>query len=350
MCYIFRQEGRQVPSVIKFKRWKELLQLQSRSQRSKYFTFLWKSEMKSLGDKKRKEAARLQKIEELGELPPRPTIEEDPHGMTYGLTRNTIFLRLYDNRINGYYHNRVVQAMLYGVPLVIDCGYDEHMTLREAKNCAAQLELLFTDNRFHPQPLNITLCNADRSSKMIDSLLQRIPILYNPEYALNVTEKSYLDLFPKEQLVYLSPNARDELMEFNDDEIYIVGAMVDKTDPRPLSMAKSKREGIKMKKLPLDRYMDWGLGGKSLTINQMGRIMLDLRYTRDWQKALDSVPKRKLRRYDNEAEPTGPRRFIRNERDSQVLRDYELSHQRKGFRSSYNTKPTKPNLKTILSD
>jgi ribonuclease P protein 1 len=190
---------------------------------------------------------------------------------------------------------------------------------------------------------------------MIQALLQRIPILYEPQYALNVTEKSYLDIFPREKLVYLSPHARDELMSFDEDEIYIVGAMVDKTDPRPFSLAKSKKEGLRIKKLPLDRFMDWGLGGKSLTINQMGNIMLDLRHTKDWEKAFRFVPRRKLRHYDDEEAGGRERDFKpkrRYEGNSQVLTDFELTHRRKGFRSHNSDRSSlrKPNLKTIMSD
>lgn len=50
-----------------------------------------------------------------------------------------------------------------------------------------------------------------------------------------------------------------------------------------------------MQKLPLDRYLQWGAGsGKSLTLNQVTRILLDINHTGDWQQALSHVPRRKL--------------------------------------------------------
>lgn len=42
------------------------------------------------------------------------------------------------------------------------------------------------------------------------------------------------------------------------------------------------------------RYLDWGLGGKSLTVNQMMNILLEIKNTGDWIKALQHVPRRKL--------------------------------------------------------
>lgn len=63
----------------------------------------------------------------------------------------------------------------------------------------------------------------------------------------------------------------------------------------PLSLAKAKKEGLQMKRLPLDRYLQWGAGsGKSLTLNQMVSILLDVKTTGDWNYALRHVPRRKV--------------------------------------------------------
>jgi ribonuclease P protein 1 len=50
-----------------------------------------------------------------------------------------------------------------------------------------------------------------------------------------------------------------------------------------------------MEKLPLDRHLLWGAGGsKSLTLNQVIKILLDVRASGNWDKALEHVPRRKL--------------------------------------------------------
>lgn len=48
--------------------------------------------------------------------------------------------------------------------------------------------------------------------------------------------------------------------------------MVDKMKVEPLSLAKAKREKIRMAKLPIDLYLDWKQGTKNLTINQVGQF------------------------------------------------------------------------------
>ena len=50
-----------------------------------------------------------------------------------------------------------------------------------------------------------------------------------------------------------------------------------------------------MAKLPIDDYVLWGTGSaKNLTVEQVIRILLDLKVTNDWKYALKHVPKRKL--------------------------------------------------------
>lgn len=50
--------------------------------------------------------------------------------------------------------------------------------------------------------------------------------------------------------------------------------MVDKMKVEPLSLAKAKRDKIRMAKLPLDLYLNWRKGTKNLTINQVSLLVL----------------------------------------------------------------------------
>ena len=46
------------------------------------------------------------------------------------------------------------------------------------------------------------------------------------------------------------------------------------------------------------RYLKWGSGGgKSLTLNSMIEIMLELKTSGNWKKALEVVPQRKLKTF-----------------------------------------------------
>ena len=109
-----------------------------------------------------------------------------------------------------------------------------------------------------------------------------------------MSTSSYLDLFPREKIVYLTPHCNQVLEGYDPDSVYIVGALVDKTTREPLSLAKAKRDGVKMRTLPLD-YLSFK-GDKLLSLNAMMAILVDMRVEGDWRKVLERhVPPRKVK-------------------------------------------------------
>lgn len=185
--------------------------------------------------------------------------------------------------------------MQFGTKIVIDCSYDDHMNRHESVNTAKQLSLCFAENRAHDEPFDLHYCNANLKKLTMKTFHRTIPTMFDPDFPINVHEKCFTELFPIKNLVYLTPHCRTDLKEYNPDDIYIIGGIVDKVSSEPLSLAKAKRLGLRMARLPLDKYLNWGAGsGKSLTLNQMVSILLDLKHTKDWNHALRHVPKRKL--------------------------------------------------------
>lgn len=100
-------------------------------------------------------------------------------------------------------------------------------------------------------------------------------------------------------------------------------------------MAKAKREGLRMAKLPIDSYLHFGGGsGKCLTLNQMIDILGDIRKTKDWKQALKHVPRRKLHEYRQYDMERKVRRFLNTNNGavatSQGPQDFSI-HARKKF-------------------
>ncbi|KAL4122983.1 hypothetical protein QTP88_015220 [Uroleucon formosanum] len=281
------ESGEQVPSHLRVDQWQNLLQLSSRSSRMKHLKYLFLIE-------KKKENRIVRKLEKRAERIERYENEPKNNHIEYGLLRNSMFHRIYEKQMNSLYNYRLCEAMLYGQDILIDCSYDGHMSLKEQTNCAKQLLLMWSYNRTHKDPFNIIFCNVDKESTVFKGLSKTIPTIDDPTFPLNYTKKNYLDLYPREKLVYLTPHCNEELKEYNHDDVYIIGAMVDKMKVEPLSLAKAKRDKIRMAKLPLDLYLDWKQGTKNLTINQMIMIMADLKIDNNWVSALKHIPKRKI--------------------------------------------------------
>lgn len=282
-----------VPSKIKPKDWIHLLDLPSTSQRRKYIRFLFLNEMKDINQKKKHQEEKEQNSQALKEI-----FAKCPSGLEYGLGKNNMFLRIYDKTMDYYFNYKMILSILYEPTVVIDCGFDREMSHAEIKNCAKQIAISFSRSRLHKYPAPIYLCNASTTNKLIKSLYDMIPTLYEDQCPLQITSQSYLDLFDKDKLVYLTPHCREEMQSYDPDKIYIIGALVDKKNPQPFTLAKAKRENIKMEKLPLDTHFLWNTGStKSLTINQVFGILLDIKLTQDWSIALgNNIPSRKVKR------------------------------------------------------
>lgn len=121
----------------------------------------------------------------------------------------------------------MLQAMLYGQKIIVDCSYNDYMTKRESQSAAKQLMHMFSENRTNLSPFDLYFCNVNMNSPMMKQFLDFIPTAEDPDFPLRIHPESYLNLFPKEKLVYLTPHCRNDLV-YDPNDIYIIGAMVDK--------------------------------------------------------------------------------------------------------------------------
>ena len=118
--------------------------------------------------------------------------------------------------------------MILEPKIVFDCDYDNEMSQREIHNCAKQLSVAFASNRNHINPMFIYFCNFNKDGLLRHHLQQNIPTLLNDDFPAVVTSQSYLDTFPKNELVYFTPHYRVNLTQFDPDAVYIIGALVNK--------------------------------------------------------------------------------------------------------------------------
>ncbi len=220
--------------------------------------------------------------------------------LVYGLWHNSMVAKIFKYHCNKLFNHRLRNAALFGQKLVIDLDYDQYMKFSECRQLAKQLALLYSYNKYktrEPFDLHFTNCNFQTPT------MEAIPnylINYNsPNFLSTFHTKSYLDLFPKERLVYLTPNANESLKNYDFDDIYIIGGFVDKSCHEPISLVKAKKEGIRSVRLPLDEHIIWGSGSKSLCLNQIIAILHDVRESGDWKKSLnDNIPKSKKKKIE----------------------------------------------------
>lgn len=287
---VAKLEGRRVPDKLSVEDMRELLSLYSFSSRVRYMSFLHTKELAKKSHRLRKEVKRKEYEDWLKR---KETLVPSNH-LTYGIGNNTLLLRVRRKSVMRHYNQRLSNAALYGQKLIVDLDYDGFMRRQDSNNCSEQLLEMYGVNRRNCAPYDLFFCNAHHDHPTMRTLRKYMPNLFAPDNFISVTDLSYLDLFPKEQLVYITPYAREPLRAYDPSAIYIIGGLVDKCIKEPVVMAKAKREGVKAVHLPFEEYVMWGRGSKSIPLNHLVAILLEMKNTNDWNKAFRLVPKRKL--------------------------------------------------------
>lgn len=120
-----------------------------------------------------------------------------------------------------------------------------------------------------------------------------MPTLTKKTLPVQIHEEDFLSLFPKQKLVLLTPDAPTVLTEYNANDHYVVSALVDRGDKRPLSLAKAKKHDIRTARLPIESFRTCRVN-KILTLDEIMQVMLEVKFSGDWNRAFQYVAKRKF--------------------------------------------------------
>ncbi|XP_026285930.1 mitochondrial ribonuclease P protein 1 homolog [Frankliniella occidentalis] len=291
--YIKKEHGEVLPQEIRMEDLKVMIDL-GQSQLSKKLRYLIKrsSLKKKISEMKEKDE-RLSELEIIREERAKIASEMEHPWLNYALYNNTLFPRVFKRSIVTFADCWVGTAMHEGQKIVIDCSYDSQMDDMRIKHTAKQILYCHVYNRSVKRPFSLHLCNLETDGRLM-YYIRRLHPKFEIDTPVSLHSGSYLDVFERRNLVYLSPHTT-ATVEYNPNDIYILGALVDKDMGLALSNKKAAKEKIRSASLPLGKYMKWKKGGKSLCIHQCFQTLLDVKITGDWEKALrDNVPQRKV--------------------------------------------------------
>ncbi|KIR43333.1 tRNA (guanine(9)-N1)-methyltransferase [Cryptococcus deuterogattii 99/473] len=238
--------------------------------------------------------------------------------------------------------------------VVIDLGFDDLMTDQEIASMAQQLGYLYSSNRTAEKPVR-TVIHTTFSPAASPRLWQRMenfnwhkwsrchwweqgletlksqldpstsilcaqPVVNDKaQDEAGVDTKSLLSRLTgpqvpvdlqagKHKLVYLSADAEDELLSLSEDEIYIIGGIVDRNRHKSLCQGKAEQLGIRTARLPIGTFLEMLPTRKVLTVNQVFDILVKYIHLGDWAAAFEAVipirkyaPGRKAKRAKIEA-------------------------------------------------
>lgn len=336
---MWRYAGKLVPQEMTDEEIKTLAELATKSSKKKYLKYLAIREhhkqsrkQKQQRKKEEKEAAiQSNKQDNCGEE------DDDQNGAA---AKNTFLLQFWSRSLDKLLGWRCAQAMKFGQPLVFDMSYESNMSRREIDNTVSQLMEVEGWNRRAAEPFHLHFCNLQPDGAYMKEFLKRYGAETWSRLLVTCTDRQHSQVFPREQLVYLTADSPNVLRTFDHSKVYIIGALVDRSIQSGLSLANAKRLKLATARLPLDEFLNWEIGAKNLTLDQMIRIMLALKETGKWEEALKFVPQRK---HDGFSHQQTQKKMLHNQaRGATKERDLRLKSTKQTHKNEGQSQPGYP--------
>lgn len=288
---MWRYAGKLVPQEMTDEEIRVLAELSTKSSKKKYLKYLAIKEGHKRHRKEKQQRAKAKK-EAAKRNNEQSICEEEPDQSGAG-AKNTFLMQFWNRSLDKLLGWRCAQAMMFDQPLVFDMSYESNMSRREIDNTVSQLMEVEGWNRRAAEPFHLHFCNLQRDGVYMQEFLKRYGAETWSRLLVTCTDQQHIQVFPQEQLVYLTADSPNVLRTFDHSKVYIIGALVDRSIQSGLSLASAKRLKLATARLPLNEFLHWEIGAKNLTLDQMIRIMLTLRETGKWEEALKFVPQRK---------------------------------------------------------
>ena len=222
--------------------WVNTMDLKTETARRKHYRFLLKRQYAQAKDKRMK----MEKREEiLKKQIIKQTVESENGDEIY-----RTFIFAHHKKMKQSKKNKGAQSLMFGRPFVIDLALRDQ-SRREASQLMKQLNECYSKNLNHPEPFHFHITGIPERGELATAFEDNY--LLPEKIFIDFHKEDVGDIFPRERLVYLSSHSNVDL-EFNNDDIYIMGGLVDLHDNKPYSLAKAKELGIRSAHLPLDKF------------------------------------------------------------------------------------------------
>ncbi|XP_010724558.1 tRNA methyltransferase 10 homolog B [Meleagris gallopavo] len=108
---------------------------------------------------------------------------------------------------------------------------------------------------------------------------------------MDTTQESYLDLFPLDAIVYLTPDSENVLEDIDPKKVYVLGGLVDESIHKNLTLQRAQEQSLQTARLPIREYMVKSMNTKNyysetLAINQVFDVLSTYYKTQSWPDAL----------------------------------------------------------------
>lgn len=182
------------------------------------------------------------------------------------------------------------------IKVVIDCGYVNIMMAKEVCKLVTQIGRSYGINKKMGQPFQLYLSRLSKDGVVVQECQRQL--MGFDSFPIIQLEEHPCELFDCNKLIYLTPDAKEELLTLEQDKVYIIGGLVDEQINKRVCLEHARSKKIATAKLPIKRFMvnpsPKHSANMILTINQVMEVLTMIRHGHQWPQALaECIPKRK---------------------------------------------------------
>jgi tRNA (guanine9-N1)-methyltransferase len=175
-----------------------------------------------------------------------------------------------------------------GIQVIVDCDFDSYQTEKEMTSLKQQLMFCYALNKRSDFPLNLSVVGIS------PGLLAGLSKINCSNWEMRIHSETYLELFEKERLVYLTADSNTVIDSFDPQTVFIIGGIVDHNRHKMLTYNKASAQNIRTAKLPLAQHVQLQRSSV-LTVNHMIALILKFSETQDWKISInEAIPSRKI--------------------------------------------------------
>ena len=188
---------------------------------------------------------------------------------------------------------RMREALKTGQRLAVDCSMGSYMSPKEITKLGYQISMIYSLLKSSPNPFHLHITDLVKDSGMHDEFRRQCSGL--DRYPIDITDQPYHQLFPPNDIIYLTPDSPNALNTLDKSKVYVLGGLVDGSLQVGRTLSKAQELKLETARLPIDLYMERTLPTHCcLAINQVTAILLDIQDGKDWATALEThMPSRK---------------------------------------------------------
>ena len=197
------------------------------------------------------------------------------------------------NRLNQLQQAAAVDSAYHsGLRVVLDLSYSEKMSDKEQASLARQIMICWGSNRKAIKPVALHLAGlASCSTACLP------PSEHTASWRVHRIDEDVTDAFPRDDLVFLSPDAEEPLTSLDPQCVYVVGGLVDSNVQKQTSLEKARANGARAVRLPLAEHAPLAASKRlPLTLTSVLEILAAVNNGTSWPAALHAAVAPRLQR------------------------------------------------------